>query len=256
MSPLQTWYRAYASTFKYGSRDLFENTVLKEEHTYRVCREINSIGESLELSEEQLALAKVTALFHDVGRFEQYARYGTFRDQVSDNHAELGLRILERYGVLERLETGERELIICAIRYHNRARLPEVNPPDCLLYARLLRDADKLDIYHVFTEYYPRQGHKRSRTIELNLPDTPGCTDAVIRGLRKQDIIVHTDIRNLNDFKLLQMGWIFDINFISTLHAVRNRRYLDKIAEALPNEKPFAGLLEEFNDYIDKRIGG
>ena len=251
---LQTWFRTYAETFKYGSEDLRENTILKQEHTARVCKEIRSLAESLQLTQEQKTLAEITALFHDVGRFEQYVRYATFRDHVSENHAELGLDILQRYGILDRLQSDINSLITRTIRYHNRARLPEDETTECLLYARLLRDADKLDIYHVVTGYYHRQDGKRSNTIELDLPDTPGCSDAVAADIRAHDIVHHTGIHNLNDFKLLQMGWVFDINFPMTLQTVQERRYLEKIAKALPDEEPFTGLFMDIKEYMKKRI--
>ncbi|MDZ7724582.1 MAG: HD domain-containing protein [candidate division KSB1 bacterium] len=250
---MQNWFQIYAETYKFGSQDLRENTILKQNHTRRVCKEIRMLAESLHLSDEQKALAEITALFHDVGRFEQYLRYHTFRDHVSDNHAELGLRILQRYGILQRLSSNDRSLITRAIRYHNRAKLIEDETPECLLYARLLRDADKLDIYHVVTEYYHRRDGKRSNTIELDLPDTPGCSDAVVADIRAHEIVHHTGIHNLNDFKLLQMGWVFDINFSATLQAVQERQYLEKIARALPQDEPFIGLFRDIRKYIKKR---
>ena len=50
-------------------------------------------------------VAEAIALFHDVGRFPQYARYKTFRDSISTNHAALGASVLfeqERSGSLPR----------------------------------------------------------------------------------------------------------------------------------------------------------
>ena len=250
----ECWFQTYAETFKYGSKDLRENTVLKQEHTLRVCAEIQRLAESLNLTVEQTALAEITALFHDIGRFEQYARYGTFRDHISENHAELGLCILKRYGILEQLNAKDQSLIIRTIRYHNRAKLPIDETTECLLFARLLRDADKLDIYRVVTEYYHRQGGKRSNTIELDLPDTPGCSDAVVADICAHNIVHHTGIHNLNDFKLLQMGWVFDINYAATLQAVQKRRFLEKIAKALPQEEPFIGLFMDINEYMQIKV--
>ena len=47
--------------------------------------------------------------------------------------------------------------------------------------------------------------------------------------------IVHTkDVKNLNDLKLLQVGWVFDINFHPALKLLLERRYLELIRDVLP----------------------
>ena len=45
------------------------------------------------------------------------------------------------------------------------------------------------------------------------------------------------DIKSLNDFKLLQMGWIYDVNFRRAFQIAKERRYLEKIRRALPEEE-------------------
>ena len=39
----------------------------------------------------------------------------------------------------------------------------------------------------------------------------------------------------LNDFKVLQMGWIFDIHFPRTFQIILKRRYLEKIHSSINN---------------------
>ena len=100
---------------------------------------------------------------------------------------------------------------------------------------KLLRDADKVDIWRVVTDYYRDARHERNQTIELNLPDTPSISDAVCRSLMKGNIVKMADLETLNDFKLLQIGWIYDVNFHRTFQIVQERGYLEKIRQALPS---------------------
>ena len=74
-----------------SSRDMIR---LKIEHTYRVCGLCQQIARSLELPEEEVDIAWLTGLLHDVGRFEQQRVYGTFIDADSIDHAKYGARIL------------------------------------------------------------------------------------------------------------------------------------------------------------------
>ena len=82
---LKNWFIEYVKTFKTGDFYYLQNISLKEEHTARVCLEIVDVGKSLDLNQSNLYLAEVMALFHDVGRFEQYAKYRTFFDLVSED---------------------------------------------------------------------------------------------------------------------------------------------------------------------------
>ena len=233
---LKAWFTAYAATFCRGDVEQQRNGRLKEEHTHRVCREIVDLGEQVGLDAHQRALAETIALFHDIGRFEQYAHYRTFRDGISENHAHLGVAVLEKEGVLSGLALPLQSIILQAIAHHNVAVLPQAENEAWHFYTRLLRDADKLDIWRVVTEYYETAALQRNETIELGLPDSPGYSPQVVEDLRGRRIVRVNHLRNLNDFKLLQMGWIFDINFAPTMLRVRERGYLEKIRKGLPRD--------------------
>ncbi|MBN2350648.1 MAG: HD domain-containing protein, partial [Bacteroidales bacterium] len=93
LTELQEWFINYVQTFYNRKTEIQQNIVLKKEHTHRVCKEIVAIGQELKLNNDELQLSEIIALLHDVGRFEQYARYRTFMDSKSENHAELGVKI-------------------------------------------------------------------------------------------------------------------------------------------------------------------
>lgn len=251
---LETWFASYVQKFKSGDPSWRPNIILKEEHTRRVCREILGIGRKIGLSDEDLHLAKVIALLHDIGRFEQFARYQTFVDLNSVNHALLGVKILKKTGVLNRLDKSLRDLILRVILYHNRFALPKNETGKCLLFAKLLRDADKLDIWRVLTDYYRQEDGKRNAAIELDLPDTPGISSDVYRDLMGGRIVNIRHLKNLNDFKLLQIGWIYDINFVQTLQCVQERGYLEMIRDVLPKSKKIAEIFNVLKTYISEQI--
>ncbi|MBN2412845.1 HD domain-containing protein [candidate division KSB1 bacterium] len=254
ITDLKEWFTHYVQTFKYGNRELKQNTILKEEHTLLVCHEMQTLAEQLGLTTNERRLAEIIALFHDIGRFEQFARYYTFVDKQSENHAELGVKILRNYGVLDQFEDSTSNLILRTIRYHNRAVLPPDETETCLFYSKLLRDADKLDIWRVVTDYYHRQDGKRNGAIELDLPDTPGISEAVYRDLLNKKIVNIHHMKNLNDFKLLQVGWVFDLNFAATFRAVRSRLYLEKIREVLPESEKINSIFAVIHSHLDENI--
>ncbi|MBK7711617.1 MAG: HD domain-containing protein [Bacteroidales bacterium] len=234
---LKAWFSEYVESFSSDDKEVQQNIALKKGHTKRVFNEISKIGTQLGLNEEEMNLAGTIALFHDVGRFEQYSRYRTFMDSRSEDHAELGIKILDQHNVLKNLDAETGELIRCAIRFHNKPSLPVGKTETCLFFTKLLRDADKLDIWRTITGYYYRKNGKRNDSLTLDLPDTPGISAEVYEDLMNSRIVNLKSVRNLNDLKLLQTGWIFDINFSPTLEYLKKYRYLEKIRDVMPESE-------------------
>lgn len=215
--------------------DYRRNILLKKDHSERVRREIVDLCRELVLNQSELYIAEFLGLYHDIGRFEQYRRYGTFRDDVSEDHASLGVRIIREESFADHLTSRDRNLVLTAIELHNKARLPGELPKDQLFFSRLLRDADKLDIWKVVTDYYEGPESGRNSAIELDLPDTPTVSKEVYHALLEKRVVNFHHMHSLNDFKLLQIGWVFDLNFPPTLRKVAERGYIEKIMTVLPD---------------------
>ena len=99
---------------------------LKIDHTYRVAALCERIANSLSLPPQDVDLAWLCGLLHDVGRFEQLRRYGTFIDAKSIDHALMSVTVLLEEGRLRDYIAGTDEdaLLRTAIRLHNAYRLP------------------------------------------------------------------------------------------------------------------------------------
>lgn len=251
LTRLKTWFDTFVQGFYRHDPDYDGAVRLKYDHTLRVCRNIRQIGERLGLREPELRLAEASALMHDVGRFPQYARYGTFLDRASANHAHLSLRAMAAHRVLAALPRAEQRLITRAVAFHNAARLPAEAAGFGLVLMRLLRDADKLDIWKVVTDYYDRRAEAPNPVIELGLPDPPTCSPAAIASLAAGQMINLATLRSLNDFKLLQISWVFDLNFPPAFRALRERGYIQKIAATLPPSEGLAAALKRVQAHLD-----
>ena len=167
----QKFFKKYAKEYYSSDPIIHENIVLKEEHTYRVLQASNIISRSLEFKKKDKLIAATAALFHDIGRFKQFKIYTTFDDKVSENHAKLSARILEEEKVLDILESEDRELLLDVISYHNSYILPDDRNHDFMVQSKVLRDADKLDILKVLTDYYDNIEKQDNPVLEHNLSD-------------------------------------------------------------------------------------
>jgi len=252
---LKTWFGRYVRSYYSSDPVVQQAVVLKEEHSLRVCREILNIGRKLGLHDSELRIAEVTALFHDIGRFEQYTRYRTFVDNRSENHGELGVKVLLQEKALRDLDEASRDLILRAISYHNRLSIPEDEDASCLFFSRLLRDADKLDIFELVTSYYHADPSERNVAIELDLPDRPDVSEDLLDSLRKGRMIGVQKLQSLNDFKLLQMAWVYDLYFQPTFRMVWDRGYLGKIRDALPPSERIDAIFADMTAYLKQHAG-
>lgn len=254
LSRLKTWFNGYVSGYYTDDSKYNHPILLKENHTKRVCENIIMIGKAMGLSDYDLILGETMALFHDIGRFEQYAKYGTFSDIASENHAKLSLRQMATHGVLSETTKDEKHLIVKAIAYHNVAALPDVKDEKELFYMRLLRDADKLDIWKVVIDYYHERDNFRSSAIELNLPDDPVWSGKILEAVMDKKIARMEDLKTLNDFKLLQISWVFDLNFAPSFNAVKKRKYLHLIEATLPQSPDIADAVAIAHRYVKSHL--
>lgn len=232
------WYHQYSLSFESPDPLITKNIRLKHTHSLRVREEALWIGRQIGMDEADLRIAETVALFHDIGRFDQYTRFKTYVDRKNINHALHGLDILDQEGTLEVLDSATREVVRFAIGHHNVAELPVIEDSEQRKHARLIRDADKLDIWRVVTDHYHTPNAGRDPAIELDLPDTPGISRAPLEDLVARKIVDLAHMKNLNDFKLLQVGWAFDLNFAPTFQRLLERQYLQKIRAVLPNNHP------------------
>jgi hypothetical protein len=251
---LKDWFASFTGTGESDDDALRRNFEIKREHTRRVTEEIVTLGTRLGLTEKELILAEIIALLHDTGRFEQYRLYNTFSDTKSENHAELGIRIIEKHNLLKDIDPAAGELIICSIRHHNRPSLPADEAGSCLFWSKLIRDADKLDILRVITSYYHRTDEEQNVALELELPDTPGISESVYNSLMRQTTVNIRDVRNLNDIKLLQAGWVYDINFTPALEEIGKRNYTGLLKSALPAMPELEEIFDALASFMERRL--
>jgi len=232
-----------------------KNIKLKEIHTYKVYNNIIKIGKFLNLSKEHKNIAKTIALFHDIGRFEQLKRYGTYNDNNSINHGLLGVQILESENVLEKLNNTEQEIIKKAILFHNAKNLQcDLNNNE-LFFCKIIRDADKLDIYRVIYEYLMENKETRDRTVigEVN-EDTEEYSKDVVKSIFENKIFDNNNVKTINDKKLSMLSWVFDINFLATLYYIKKRKYIDKFMYFLPQNEEVKKIHEHIRNYVDEKL--
>lgn len=251
----KNWFSAYVSGFYTDNAEDNDAMTVKREHTQRVCRNILLIGGRLNLSENDLLLSEAMALFHDIGRFKQYAIYKTFSDRASENHAKLSVKELSRHRMLAECDRDEKRIIAKAVAFHNRLSVPEFLDRRSQFFTRLLRDADKLDIWKVMIEFYKQSSsNHRNRVVALGLPNLPTYSRPIIRSIMKGEIAKIQEMKTVNDFKLLQLSWVFDLNFKPSFEEVRKRRFVEDLASLLPANDEIGAAVAAADRFVERQI--
>ena len=134
LDALKAWFIRFVRSFYSAESIVQQAIVLKEDHSHRVREEILHIGGKLGLDDNELRIAEAMGLLHDIGRFEQYARYRTFVDAKSEDHGKLGVKVLHRDNTLADLDKTARDLILRAISYQQPAEHPGRGKPRLPLF--------------------------------------------------------------------------------------------------------------------------
>ncbi len=254
LEEFKEWFTEYVRGH-YGDDEFVDyNIKLKECHTHRVCKEMRDLSAVLTLDENDSLIAETIALFHDVGRFPQFRQYRTYKDPNSVNHCLLALKVLAEHDVLLPLDQDERAIIEKAIEFHGAMKLPAMDERT-LYFAKMIRDADKIDIFNLLVWNYRVLAEEPEKfKLELEYPDTPECNPAIINAILNQQLIDYRELKTINDAKLLQLGWVYDLYYDWSLKKLHDRGHLQAIIDLLPKTDEIKQVTDRILDYTKNRI--
>ncbi|MDR3073823.1 MAG: HD domain-containing protein [Deltaproteobacteria bacterium] len=250
MAGLYRAFMDYARAFYTGRRERDYHLALKLEHSLNVFRH------ACRIAEEEAAVAavpdrargtRIAALFHDLGRFAQFSKYGTFNDARSENHARLALREVKRLGLFSREERRVRQLALTAVLTHNRFALAPGMDADALAVARAVRDADKLDIMRIMAGHLTAEGPVDS-VVALGVKSSPEATPVILRAVMERRLGSYADLATTTDFKLLVCGWLYDLNYAHSRRQAAVSGHLRVLFDSLPRREELLGFIRQYGD--------
>lgn len=234
---LYQWLDKYIHTFYTDDKFVMERVLLKEVHSKRVANSMVMLAKNERLTDRQQMLAEVVGLFHDIARFRQVTEYRTFVDAESFDHGSVGAKILAETDILRDLPQKEQNIVFFAVMNHNKMLIPPTTPEN-ELFAKLIRDADKLDIFRILPP------------VEADHNYAP----AMVNQLKKGGVLSYTDVKSLADKRLIRLSWFYDINFDWTLNALVEEGHLARQFAALPDNEDSRIIKATMQEYIDKRL--
>ena len=235
-----------------------EKIRLKVEHTYRVSELCERIAKESGFTDDEVDIAWLTGLLHDVGRFEQVRIYGTFIDADSIDHAQFGADILFKEGRIRDYieDTSEDELLEKAIRAHSAYRIPEDYTQREQRFAHLLRDADKIDILKV-NIIFPLEEIYNVTTKELR---EAMITEEVVQAFYEEHAVLRSLKKTPVDHVVGHISLMYELVYPVSYRIVEEQGYLDKLmdfeSECEETKKQFSMMKEKMREYLARRSKG
>lgn len=239
---------------QYNASD--EKIKLKIWHTYRVCELCERIARESGLDAENIDLAWLLGLLHDIGRFEQVKQYGTFIDSQSVDHAQFGADILFHDQMIKLFveDFSENELIEKVIKYHSAYRLPAELTHREKLFANILRDADKIDILKV-NVIVPLEEIYNVTTKALK---ESVVSDEVLEDFLKEHAILRSLKKTPVDHVVGHISLAYELVYPVSFYIVVEQGYLDEImhfeSENQKTQQQFELIRNRMNSYMEKRM--
>lgn len=231
-------FERYVNTFDMNNK----NISLKYYHTLEVADISYKIASDMGLSKEDVDLAKLIGYLHDIGRFEQVEKTNSFKDKLMD-HADNGVKLLFEEGMIREFIEDDKydEIIKKAVRNHNKYEImDEVNERE-ELFANIIRDSDKIDIFRVREKY---------NDDEVILPPSENVLDCFYNNKS----VKLEYIKNKSDAILCVLAFIFDFNYDASIKVLKETGYYENLINSIKVSDENKELFENIKEIVFSKI--
>ncbi|HIT12490.1 MAG TPA: HD domain-containing protein [Candidatus Pelethosoma merdigallinarum] len=231
-------YRKYVEQFNQSDPRI----VYKWEHSLRVMEKMQKLSLYLHQSKEEYELATIIGLFHDYGRFYQVENFNTYQDKIFD-HGDYGAEqlILKRQIKNFVTQEVEEQVIYDAIKNHNKYAIDSNLQNKSLLFSKMIRDADKVDILESLSK----------GAIELD-EDESTITPEVKETFFNHQQLLSSLRRTKSDRMIGFLCLIYDLNYDWSYEYLKKYRIIDHIYDQIKDKKLFEPYFKEIKHFIEK----
>ena len=196
-------------------------------------------------------------LLHDIGRFEQLRRFHDFRDYLTVDHAQLGVEILKENHLIRSFVEDEKydDIIFQAISNHNKYAIADGLNKNTLTHAKIIRDADKTDIFRVHIEdpvddfLFIKEDEIKQSKISKEIEKQFYEGHCIASGGRK----------SAADVYVMRLAFMYDVNYVPALEYIQKQNYLRRMIDRIGFENPdtihtFDAMLQTIEKNMKKRM--
>ena len=222
----------------------FKNKMIdmKYNHSLRVSNIAKQIAISLNMTKDDVELAFKCGLLHDIARFKQAIEYKTFIDSKSFDHGDMGVTILKENDYISNYENNKlkQKIILSTVKNHNKLTIEDNLDDKTILFCKIIRDADKVDIL-----------------LTQGLFEIDGFHDInknIYESYKNNKMVNNLDVTNKVENALRQIAFIFDLEFSESFKIIKENDIIKKIFNYLEehtNSKYFSDIKNITYEYIN-----
>ncbi len=235
-------YNQYFNTFTPHAEILS-----KYVHTNRVIKLSHNIAINIDgITDDEINLIMLGALFHDIARFKQYQEYQTYADKLSFDHGDMGVNILNEKNFFDlKLSPSEKETILFIVKNHNKYICENDKNEQVVTYTDIVRDADKIDIIV-------------SLNNEIDIRDN-SINERVFEDLLNKSMVKNEFCHNSCEYLLRSLGFIFDLKYPYSISYLLKSGIIESkislIKKCCPHDLDNIIKVENsLNEYIKERL--
>ena len=217
----------------------------KYKHSLRVMEKAKEIAINNNLSTQDIEIVTIVGLLHDYARFPQWTKYKTFSDKDSEDHGNWAVKLLFEDGDIQNYADKIKyyDEIYDAIKNHNKYILPSNLSEHNIIISNIIRDADKLDIFYLFSEYK-----------DLIPEDDNDINEDITKDFYNNENIDYRKVKNVSDKLILNLSMVYDLNFKYSYENLKNNKIIEKIYEGIVNKEKYKAYFEYIIKFIEKKV--
>lgn len=221
-------------------------------HSLRVVSLSNMLADVLLQTEEERRIALIIAMFHDFGKASLLSK-NMEPLVIQREHATISAKILQQLDFFQSLSAEEQMIILRAVENHNQVRLPKLDNDQQTMFAKILRDADKLDVFDAAFRYF-KERYSIRPLITNELYNTIEVSEKVLKSIWAGKPAVYEDMKSMNDYKLILISMVFDLNYKFTFRVMSEKQYIQKIYETLPKRDSIIEVYRQIKLFVENKF--
>lgn len=198
-------------------------------------------------------VAEIVALFHDLGRAVMIIEGQESPTNIQRDHAARSVTLLEKLESFRSLDEVARLTIQKVIDSHNKYKLPRLDNEQQVNFAQILRDADKLDIFDLSYKYFKERAGIQP-IVTFDLVNHPDVSEKILKSIAAGKAAMYEDMKTMNDYKLLLMSMVYDLNFKYAFRITSEKQYIQKIYETLPKRDPIIDAYRGIKLFVENKF--
>ena len=131
------------------------------------------------------------------------------------------------------------KIIYDAIKYHNKYGYPENANEKSKLFCKLIKDADKLDIFYLIS----------TNDIKI-VSDDSEISKVISDEFYSGKLLKKEDRKTRSDLVIFYLAMIFDLNFKYSYKYLKDNKLIEGLLKNIKDKEKFEPYVEYINEYM------